>query len=145
MLTVAALAGACNQADQAATEETVLAAPAEATAPQPVPPGTEMPVQRVDSVMITRPQEAPGSLLIMVSGSVNTTGWTNPKLVPVESEIGDGSIRSFRLVATTPTAEVTAPVLQTLEARLQLDALPPEVRTIRIVAATNELLALAGN
>ena len=51
------------------------ATPAE-PAPAPIPTLTELPVSSVDSVMLSRPQDAPGAMIIRVLGTAASNGWS---------------------------------------------------------------------
>jgi hypothetical protein len=116
--------------------------PAEAAqAPAPIPPLTELQVQRVDSVMLSRPQNTPGSIVIRSAGTVVSTGWTGPRLSPVADPNAAASIKIFSLVATSPPQSDETRAAASIEAELTLDALPPEVKTIRVVSATNAVSA----
>jgi len=110
-------------------------------APAPIPPGTEAPVSSVDSVALSRPAEAPEAIVIHVSGMTSTMGWTDPKLAPVTEEGGDPSVAIYRFVATSPQSPDAGRVSQRIEAEIRVAALPPEVKTIRIVSASNEVTA----
>jgi len=144
-----AIAG-CNQ--NTAETQTPDAAPAPvATAeppapppvvPAPIPPSTEAQVNSVDSVMLSRPTDAPNAMIIRVLGTAASTGWSLPKLEPMADGSSDASIVSYQFVATSPEAvddSNTAP--EQIVTELRVDALPPEVTTIRIVSATNEVSA----
>lgn len=124
-------------------EQPAATPPAEpAPAPAPIPTLTELPVNSVDSVMLSRPQDAPSALIIRVLGTAASNGWSLPKLEPMIEEGSDASIVSYRFVATSPEASDdlnTAP--EQIETELRVDALPPEVTTIHIVSATNDISA----
>jgi len=149
---VLALAG-CNQntAETEAPEtapapvaqtEPAAPPPPEVQAPAPIPPLTEMPLNSVDSVMLSRPPDAPSALIIRVSGTAASGGWSLPKLQPVTDAGTDASIVSYQFVATSPEASDDAnTAAEQLETELRLDSLAPEVMTIRIVSATNEISA----
>ena len=146
----AVLLSACNQntanapAPAAETETT----PPGAATPTPAaasPPSTQMAVNTVESVMVTRSQDAPTTVMISASGTVLSLGWTDAKLVPIEDTNGDTSIKSFTFVATSPATPEAASSVQPIDAQLQVDALPTDVKAIRIVSATNEVAATAGN
>src|SRR5215467_13338611 len=88
---VALLLLGCNRnASETQTAEPALAPTAEATpdappppaTPAPIPPSTELPVNSVDSVMLSRPQDVPDSLIIRVLGTAASAGWSEPKLEP---------------------------------------------------------------
>jgi hypothetical protein len=138
-----ALAGAlalfaCNREAPAPQDAAEDAAPA---APQAevVAPSTEVAVRTVESVMVTRPQDAPDSVVIQASGTVPSTGWSAPKLVPVDDS--DPASRSFSFVATSPATTEADDLTEAVEARLQIETLPAEVKTIRIVSSTNAVSA----
>jgi hypothetical protein len=144
---VLALTG-CNRNPQtnapAPEQQPAATAPAPApqpAAPPPIPPATELPLNTVDSVMLTRPQDAPTAIIIRVSGSALTPGWTDVKLVE-DTEVADAAgVKTYKLVATSPEMPGENRTPQTLEAELRVDALPEDVMTIRIVSATNEIAA----
>ena len=110
-------------------------------APAPIPPSTEVQVNSIDSVMLSRPQDAPNAMIIRVLGTTVSGGWSLPKLEPMDAGT-DASILSYQLVATSPEATDdtnTAPAQ--VEAELRVDSLPADVTTIRVVAATNDVSA----
>jgi len=84
-----ALAG-CNQntaetqapesapAPIAQTEPVAAEPPPAAPAPAPIPPSTEVPVNSVDSVMLSRPEDAPAAMIIRVLGTAASSGWSCP-------------------------------------------------------------------
>ena len=119
----------------------VATAPPPPAAPAPIPPATELPVNSVDSVMLSRPQDAPESMIIRVLGTAASVGWTEPKLEPMADTGGDTSIKSFQFVATSPQAGDAPNASQPIETELRVDSLPADVKTIRIVSATNEVSA----
>lgn len=111
-------------------------------APAPVPPSTEAQANSVDSVMLSCPADAPNAMIIRVLGTTASAGWSLPKLEPMADGSSDASIVSYQLLATSPEAvddANTAP--EQIVAELRVDALPPEVTTIRVVAAMNEVSA----
>jgi len=141
---------ACNrspsesQSQQSAPAPTAEAGPAPAAppeAPPPIPPSTELPINTVDSVMLSRPSDTPEAMIIRVLGTAPSLGWTEPKLSPMSDTGGDASIRSYQFVATSPETPDGGKATQPIETQLRVDVLPPEVKTIRIVSATNEVSA----
>ena len=143
---VLALTG-CNRNPQtsapAPEQPPPAAAPAPAPHPQappPIPPATELPLNTVDSVMLTRPQDAPMAIIIRVSGSTLSPGWTDVKLVE-DAENAAAGVKTYKLVATSPAMPDENRTPATLEAELRVDALPEDVTTVRIVSATNEISA----
>jgi hypothetical protein len=154
LLTVAVLAlvlAACNRNQSQQATDT---APAPASAvpapaaqppappePAPIPPGTEAAVNSVDSVALSRPADAPDTIIIHVSGMTASMGWTDPKLSLVTEEGSDPTIAIFRFMATSPQNADAGHAAQAIEAELRVASLPPEVKTIRIVSASNEVTA----
>jgi len=106
-----------------------------------VPPATEAKVNRVESVVLSRPADAPNSVIIKVSGSVMSAGWTQPKLAPVDDANADARIKVFSFVATSPEMPVEGSKPQAVATELKIDDMPAEIRTIRIVSATNTISA----
>jgi hypothetical protein len=101
-----------------------------------------MAVNSVDSVMLSRPEDAPDAMIIRVFGTAASSGWSLPKLQPVTDAGTDASIVSYQFVATSPEVIDDAnAVAEQLETELRVDSLAPEVMTIRIVSATNEISA----
>jgi hypothetical protein len=124
-----------------ATAEPAPPPPAPA-APAPIPPATEVQVNSVDSVMLSRPTDAPNAMIIRVLGTTASAGWTLPKLEPMADGSSDAAVMSYQFLATSPEAADdgnTAP--EQIVTELRVDSLPPEVTTIRIVSATNEVSA----
>lgn len=144
---VLALTG-CNRNQQAAApapaQAPAPAAPAPAPqppAPAPIPPATELPLNTVDSVMLTRPQDAPMAIIIQVSGSALSAGWTEVKLVEDPENAPAAGTKTYKLVATSPAMPDENRTPEMLETELRVDALPADVMIIRIVSATNEISA----
>jgi hypothetical protein len=94
----------------------------------------------VDSVMLSRPQDQPASIVIHVSGTALSPGWTDPKLTE-EQDGGDGSVRTYKFVATSPEMPDENRTPQSMEAEVRIDMLSQDVKSIRIVSATNEVSA----
>ena len=140
---------ACNRSpSETQSQQSAPAAPVETATlppvpagPPPIPASTELPINSVDSVMLSRPQDAPESMIIRVLGTAPSAGWTEPKLEPMADTSGDTSIKSYQFVATSPETADAGSATQPMETELRVDALPPEVKTIRIVSATNEVSA----
>lgn len=149
MLTLVLAACNRNQSQQATNsapppapaEPAPVAQPPAAPEPPSIPPGTETAVNSVDSVSLNRPADAPEAIIIHVSGMTSSMGWTDPKLAQVTEEGSDPSIAVFRFVATSPQNPDAGRVAQPVEAELRVASLPPEVKTIRIVSASNEVTA----
>lgn len=109
-------------------------------APAAVPLGTSQAVYTVDSLVVSHPDDQPKAVIIQAMGSVRSGGWTEPKLEEMP-DTGDATVKSYRFVATSPTAEATIQALQTVEGELRVDSLPAKVTTIRVVSETNEISA----
>ncbi|HXJ00969.1 MAG TPA: hypothetical protein VNH44_07085 [Micropepsaceae bacterium] len=145
---VALLLTGCNRnpaPQQPAAEQAPAATPAPVapppTPPPPIPPGTELPLNSVDSVMLSRPGDAPTALVIHVTGTAPSSGWTDPKLTEDAEAAANAAIKTYKLVATSPATPDEKRTPQALDAELRVESLPPEVTTIRIVSATNEISA----
>jgi hypothetical protein len=115
--------------------------PPVAPAPAQIPASTELPLNSVDSVMLSRPGDAPMALVIHVSGSAISTGWTEPKLTENTDNADDPAVKTYKLVATSPAMPDENRNPELLEAEIRVESLPPEVKSIRIVSATNEISA----
>jgi 2-oxoglutarate dehydrogenase E2 component (dihydrolipoamide succinyltransferase) len=144
---VLALTG-CNRNQQAPApapaQAPAPAAPAPAPQPPPpapIPPATELPLNTVDSVMLTRPQDAPMAIIIQVSGSAPSVGWTGVRLIEDPENAPAPGIKTYKLVATSPAMPDENRTPEALQTELRVDALPADVMTIRVVSATNEISA----
>jgi hypothetical protein len=120
---------------------TAAPAPPPPAPPPPIPAATELPLSSVDSVMLSRPSEAPMALLIQVSGTAPSPGWTDAKLTEAQDDGDNAAIKTYRLVATSPAMPDESRAPQSIQVELRVEMLPPEVTTIRIVSATNEISA----
>jgi hypothetical protein len=121
---VLALTG-CNRSPQSNTPapEQAPAATAPAPAPlppppPPIPPATELPLNTVESVMLTRSQDAPMAIIVRVSGSALSTGWTDVKLVDDAENATDPGVKTYRLVATSPAMPEENRTPEILEAEI---------------------------
>lgn len=118
--------------------------PAPAILPVQIPPSSEVIIERIESVMVSRPSEQPEALVVHASGLVGSRGWSRPRLVPADPEEASDMV-SLHFVATSPEQETRVSEPQPLEARLEMPTLPSEVKSIRIVGVTNELSTFVGN
>jgi hypothetical protein len=81
-------------------------------------------------------------MIIRVLGTAASSGWSLPKLEPMADGGNEASIISYQFVATSPEASDDAnTAAEQIVTELRVDSLPPEVTTIRIVSATNEVSA----
>jgi len=143
------LLSACNRnsppapPQPAATGPSAAAPAPPAPAPQPpqIPPATEVPVASINSVMLNRPPDSPAALIVDVSGTAPSAGWTNPHLAEDTESNSDPSVKTYKFVATSPQNEEQDHTQQAIEAELRVDALPPEVKSIRVTSASNEISA----
>ncbi len=133
-----------NPAQTPASPQTPTAttpAPAPPPAPPPIPPATELPVNSVDSVMLSRPQDEPMAIIIHVSGTAVSAGWTGAKLVEEPDGGADNSVKTYKFVATSPDMPDANRTAEPIEAEIRVEALSPDIKTIRIVSSTNEVSA----
>ena len=91
--------------------------------------------------MLNRPQDAPGALVIDVTGTTPSSGWTTPRLAEDTEATDDPSVRTYKFVATSPETEASTKVPEMIDAELRVDSLPAGVKSIRIVSASNEISA----
>ncbi len=140
VLALALAVSSCGRDNAAPLAEDTPAPARAVTGPAEALPATETTVHSIESVMVTRPQDAPQSILIQVSGVVGSPGWTDAKLLPLGD--GDtGATRSFSLVARSPAARDAKARPEIVEAELRLEAIPTGTEMIRVVGATNEVSA----
>lgn len=142
---IAGVAG-CNRNGSETTSETLPAAEQTAEAPAPaapqapaIPPGTELSVNAVSSAMLSRPSDASSALVIRVTGTAASAGWTDAKLLPESDSVEEPGVMTYRLVATSPKAADAATTSPEFDVELRVDAFPAAIKTIRIVSATNEI------
>jgi len=115
-----------NPAQTPATPQTPTAtapAPAQPLAPPPIPPATELPVNSVDSVMLSRPQDEPMAIIIHVSGTAVSAGWTGAKLAEEPDGGADNSVKTYKFVATSPDMPGEDRTAQPIEAETRVDSL----------------------
>ncbi len=148
MLAFAVIIG-CNRNSPPAQPQSAPAAapapaaplPAPAPQPPPIPPQAELPVSSVDSVTLNRAPDSPEALIIDVIGTVPSGGWSNPRLVEDTAASRDPSVKIYKFVATSPDQTSTGQTPQMVNAELRLDSVPPEVKTVRVVAGGNQISA----
>lgn len=141
-----ALSG-CNRDSAQQTQPAPAPAPAVAAAPPlpppppPIPASTELALNSVDSVTLSRPADSATALVIHVSGSAVSSGWTDAKLTEDMEKTDEAAVKTYKLVATSPAMPDENRTPQAMEAEIRVESLPPEVTTIRIVSATNDISA----
>ena len=75
---------------------------------------------------------------ITVKGTARTGGWKNVELKPLQTFAPEVGMRSYTLVGTPPSGPATQS-LTPVTATVQLDPLPADVKTIRVLGETNEV------
>lgn len=148
VLAFAVVAGCNRNSPPAQPQSAPAAAPAPAArapapVPQPpaIPPGAELPVSSVDSVTLNRAPDSPNALIIDVTGTIPSGGWTNPRLVQDTTATDDPSVQVYKFVATSPNQTSADQMPQMVDAELRIDSLPAQVKTVRVVAGGNQISA----
>jgi hypothetical protein len=98
-------------------------------------------VASITGVMLNRPADAPGALIIDVSGMTPSPGWTNPRLAEDTENSGDPAVKTYKFLATSPQTEEQDHTQQMVDAEIRIDSLPAEVKSIRVISASNEISA----
>lgn len=99
-------------------------------------PAAAQAVYTVDAVQVDRPD--PTGIVIKASGTVRTAGWTDAKL-EAETNVAASDTMTYKLVATPPPKDTNVTqAMQPIEATLKVENVPPEVKTVRVVAETNQ-------
>jgi hypothetical protein len=91
--------------------------------------------------MLSRPQDEPMAIIIHVSGTALSPGWTDAKLAEEPDGGADNSVKTYKFVATSPEMPDANGTAQPIEAEIRVDSLAPDIKTIRIVSGTNEVSA----
>ena len=91
--------------------------------------------------MLNRPPDAPAALIIDVTGTTASPGWSNPHLAEDTGAGNDPSVKSYKFVATSPGSAAPNGTPQMVDTELRVDSLPPEVKSIRVISASNEISA----
>jgi len=97
-------------------------------------------VMAVDSLTVTPSADQPRRLIVEATGTVNSSGWTQGRLVPrlCTSEPADGFL-TLEFVATAPEGMVLQ-VLQRISASAEV-ILRPGMKGVRVTGATNAVEA----
>jgi len=95
----------------------------------------ERAVASVNTVSLQHP--SPDALIIDVSGLVPSAGWTNPRLVPVDDEKEGSDTKTYRFVATPPDSP-KGTLAFAINARVEVDRVPRNLKFVRIVTAGNQ-------
>jgi hypothetical protein len=114
--------------------------PAPAPAPEPSPTNTaaKKVVYEVISVDVQLLERQPPLATITVKGTARTGGWKNIQLVPLQTFAPEVGMRSFTLVGTPPDGAATQ-ALTSVATTIQINPLPADVKTIRVLSETNEV------
>jgi hypothetical protein len=97
-------------------------------------------ILEVTEIKLTLLESYPPQLQILATGTVPTTGWTNPQLVPYTYiQAPPDGIYDFDFVAVPPT-EVVAQVITPISVKYEWSA--QCVKGVRIHASTNSQVAL---
>lgn len=81
------------------------------------------------------------AIIIHVSGTALSPGWTDAKLAEEPDSGADNSVKTYKFVATSPEMPGENRTAQPIEAEIRIEALSPDIKTIRIVSSTNEVSA----
>lgn len=142
-------------APEPAPAPTPAPAPAPATTPTPAPAATppaapatpaadttpagqKKPIYEVQSVTVQVMERQPPIAAITVKGTARTGGWKDVELRPLQTFAPEVGMRSYTLVGTAPDGPATQ-ALTPVTATIQLDPLPADVKTIRVLGETNEV------
>ncbi len=95
-------------------------------------------VHEVTGLRVERLHTFPPSLQVAVAGTVQSSGWTNPQLIPFTyvQPPPDG-VYDYYFVATPPDGGIVSKVISPIRLRTELPA--GGVNGIRIHSATNSL------
>jgi hypothetical protein len=91
--------------------------------------------------MLSRPQDEPMAIIIHVSGTAVSNGWTDAKLAEEPDGGADSTVKTYKFVATSPPMPDANRSAQPIDAEIRVDSLSPDIKTIRIVSGTNEVSA----
>jgi hypothetical protein len=116
-------------------------APARQPGPPPVPPkAVPAPVYSIDSITFEIRESMPVQLVIKARGTVRTGGWSGGELRPLQTLAPEQGVRSFTFFATPPRPDMmVTQALAPIDAVFTIPALPADVKSIRIIAETNEM------
>jgi len=120
---------------------------------QEVPPNpSAQPIYQIDAVSLNRVNGNSTELDISVRGTVSSPGWSNAVLLPVSPFASANSTNSVVLPPSdgiyaykfyaTPPSEPTAGVMTSIELVQRISNVPPDLKGVRIISATNDLVAL---
>lgn len=122
---------------EATTEPAPAPAPAPAETPAPAPTNAAN-MKTVYEVVSVDVKTAGGGVTVTVKGSTRTGGWKNIELRPLQTFAPEAGMRSFTLVGTPPDGPATQAITR-VSTTITIDPLPADVKTIRVLAETNEV------
>lgn len=91
--------------------------------------------------MLNRAPDSPSALIIDVTGTIPSAGWTNPRLAEDTAETADPSVRVYKFVATSPDHAPAEQMPQMVDVELRVDSLPTEVKSVRVDSSSNQISA----
>lgn len=110
--------------------------------PDPNLPPPPRPIYSIDAVSAVMTRKMPPSVVLKVRGVVNSGGWTNFELRPLQTVAPEVEVMSFTMYGQPPAPKAVvsqAFAWETIE--LTIDPLPEGVRRIRILSSTDEKTA----
>lgn len=111
------------------------AVPAEAPKPAPTVSNGQKTVYEVVSISVAL--QGKGAV-VTVKGTARTGGWSKVELRPLQTFAPEIGMRSFTLVGVPPSGFATQ-VLTPVTAKVTIDPLPADVKTIRVLSESNEI------
>jgi hypothetical protein len=112
--------------------------PAPTPAVAPPAKGQKKTLFEVVSIDVQIGERHPPFANIVVKGVARTGGWKNIELEPLPTFAKEVGMRSFKLVGTPPDGPATQ-ALTSVTASIRIDPIPDDVKTIRVLAETNEV------
>ena len=73
------------------------------------------------------------AIIIHVAGTALSPGWTDAKLAEEPDGGADNTVKTYKFVATSPPMPDANRSTQPIEAEIRVEALSPDIKTIRIV------------
>lgn len=116
---------------------TPVATPAPLPSTDPAVIAGKKPVFEIINVDVQVAERQPPFATVLVKGTARTGGWKNMELRPLQTFAPEVGMRSFTLVGTPPDGPATQ-AITTVTAAFTIDPLPADVKTIRVLAETNE-------
>jgi len=122
-------------------------APAPVSTPAPEPAAPSAPVsapsnaaemKTVYEIVSVDVKVVGDGVTVTVKGSARTGGWKNIELRPLQTFAPEAGMRSFTLVGTPPGGMATQAITP-VTATTTIAPLPADVKTIRVLAETNEV------